>query len=249
MLIGMKGLNEQYSVKLVIGDIHDEPWVEKIIVIDGCSSDDTVHELKQFPKVQVFQHKWEKWFHAQEVVQSNILLQYIPIGEVFFILDFDEQCSPELKALLADIDENGMPGEVDCVHVSRKSYELMRFPDSPFAMPDSHGFWLISHQIGQYPDFQLRIIRRQLGMQWINSPHHSMFGLQEGLFTNKNIQADLIHYHGKEDARDREGIERQWVRHQATRTRLGLEADIFEGDVKPELAKYANPEYWEEKGL
>ena len=249
MIIGMKGLNEEKMVKPVIGDIHDEPWADRIIVIDGGSTDDTVIELKEFKKVEVYQHKWEKWFHAQEVIQSNILLQYIPGGEVFFILDFDEQCSPELKALLADINENGMPDDVDCVHVSRKSYELMRFPDSPFAMPASNGFWLTSHQIGQYPDFQLRIIRRQLGMQWVNSPHHCMFGLPEGLFTNKNIEADLIHYHGKEDARDRDGIERQWVRNQATRQRLGLAPDIFEGDVNPELAKYANPKYWEEKGL
>jgi hypothetical protein len=122
----------------------------------------------------------------------------------------------------------------------------MRFPDSPFAMPGDGGFWMVSHQIGQYPDYQLRVIKRQLGMQWVNSPHHVMFGLNEGLFSNFNIQADLIHYHGKEDSRQRESIERQWVRHQATRNRLGLEADVFECDVKPELAKYAKPEYWEE---
>jgi len=245
MLIGMKGLDEEKMVKPVIGDIHDEPWVSRIIVIDGWSSDDTVIELKEFPKVEVYSHKWEKWFHAQEIIQSNILLQYIPLGEIFFILDFDEQCSPELKVLLADIDKNGMPDDVDCVHVSRKSYELMRFDDSPFAMPDPDtGFWIKSHQIGQYPDFQLRIIRRKLGMQWVNSPHHVMWGFEEGLWTNRNIEADLIHYHGKEDARDRYGIERQWLRHQARRKELGLEADVFECDPKPEMARYADPEYW-----
>ena len=105
MLIGMKGLNEQNYVNPVIGDIHDEPWVDRIIVIDGDSSDDTVHELRQFDKVEVYSHKWEKWFHAQETTQSNILLQYIPIGSIFFILDFDEKCSDELKELLAWIDE------------------------------------------------------------------------------------------------------------------------------------------------
>jgi len=246
VIIGMKCLNECKMIKPVIGDIHDEPWVDRIIVIDGDSSDDTVHELKQFPKVEVYIHKWEKWFHAQEVIQSNILLQYIPLGEIFFILDFDERCSAELKTLLADINKDGMPDDVDCVHVSRYSYELLRFDDSPFAMPDGNGFWLTSHQIGQYPDFQLRIIRRKLGMHWINSPHHIMFGFQEDLFTNKNIVADLIHYHGKEDARDREGIERQWLRNQARRIHLGLEADVFEGTPRPEMAHYTHPDYWEE---
>lgn len=246
MIIGMKSLNESRYVQPVIGDIHDEPWVDRIIVIDGWSSDDTVHELKQFDKVEVYSHKWEKWFHAQETTQSNILLQYIPLGSIFFILDFDEKCTDELKNLLADIDKNGMPDDVDCVHVSRKSYELMRFDDSPFAIPDENGFWITSHTIGQYPDFQLRIIRRKLGMHWINSPHHVMYGLQENLFTNKNVQADLIHYHGKEDARDRDNIEQQWLKNLARRKELGLEADIFECDVKPEMAKYAEPEYWEE---
>jgi len=246
MIIGMKGLNEQNYVQPVVGDIHDEPWVDRIIVIDGGSSDDTVHELRQFDKVEVYIHKWEKWFHAQEVIQSNILLQYIPMGSIFFILDFDEKCSDGLKGMLAKIDREGMPKDADTVHFSRKSYELMRFDDSPFAIPDGNGSWLTSHTIGQYPDYQLRVIRRKLGMHWVNSPHHVLYGMQEGLFTTVNIQADIIHYHGKEDARDRDNIERQWLRNQARRTKLGLEADMFECDVRPEMAKYANPEYWEE---
>jgi len=244
MIVGMKSLNEENYVRPVIGDIHDEPWVDRIIVIDGWSSDETIYELKQFKKVKVYPHKWEKWFHGQEVIQSNILLQYIPLGEIFFILDFDERCSDELKALLADIDKNGMPQDVDCVHVSRKSFELLRFDDSPFAIPDGNGFWLTSHTIGQYPDYQLRIIRRKLGMHWVNSPHHVMFGLREGLFTHTHIEADIIHYHGREDSRRRETIERQWLRNQARRKELGLQADLFECDVKPEMAKYADPEHW-----
>ena len=230
-------------VKPVIGDIHDEPWVDRIIVIDGWSSDDTVHELKQFSKVEVYLHKWEKWFHAQETTQSNILLQYIPLGSIFFILDFDERCSGKLKELLAKIDKEGMPQDADCVSVSRLSYELMRHDDSPYAVSDGEGFWLTSYQIGQYPDLQLRIIRRKLGMHWVNSPHHVLYGHGD-IFSNVNIEADLIHYHGKEDARDRESIEKQWLRNQARRKKLGLKADIFECDVKPELAKYAEPEYW-----
>ena len=66
MLIGCKCLNEEKMIQPVIGDIHDEPWVEKIIVIDGWSTDDTVAELRQFPKVSVYSHKWEKWNHEQE---------------------------------------------------------------------------------------------------------------------------------------------------------------------------------------
>ena len=244
MYIGMKSLNESRYIDDVIGDIHDEPWVDKIVVIDGWSNDLTVFKLKEYSKVMVYQHKWEPWFHSQETTQSNILLEYIPMGEIFFILDFDEGCSPELKSLLAEIDKDGMPEDVDLVSVSRKSYELVRHEDSPFAIKGDGGFWLISHQIGGYPDFQLRIIRRKLGMHWVNSPHHVMFGIHEGLFALKNVKADLIHYHGKEDARDREAIEIQWARCQARRKELGLPADVFETEIKPELHKYADPETW-----
>ena len=244
MIIEMKCLQEAKSVDTIIGDIHDEPWVDRIVVIDGGSTDLTVHKLKQFSKVEVYQHKWEHGFHDNEIFQSNIAMSYIPMGEIFFILDFDEQCTPELKDLLADIDKNGMPEDVDLVSVSRRSYELMRYEDSPFAMVGEGGFWIVSHEIGQYPDFQVRIIRRKLGMHWVNSPHHVMFGIHEGLFALKNVKADLIHYHGKEDARDREAIEIQWARCQARRKELGLPADVFETEIKPELNKYADPETW-----
>ena len=242
MLIGMKSLNEERMIQPVIGDIHDEPWVDRIIVIDGWSTDNTVVELRQFPKVEVYQHKWEKWYHNQEVSQSNILMSYIPNGQTYFILDFDEKCSLDLKEALAKIDKEGAPA--DCVSVSRQSFELMRYDDdSPFAIPDGDGFWETSHQIGQYPDFQLRVITKKVGMHWINSPHHMLFGVGTQ-WSHATIQADLIHYHGKEDARDRESIEKQWLRHQARRNQLGLTCDVFEGDIKPELAKYADSEYW-----
>ena len=180
MIIGCKCLNEQNSVDLVIGDIHDESWIDKIIVIDGWSSDDTVIELKKYSKVQIYQHKWEKWYHHQECIQSNILLSYIPNGEIVFLLDFDEKLSKELKQLLNEINEKGMPSDVDCASVSRKSYELMRYPNSPYAIKDKIGWWLTSQSYGQYPDYQLRIIRKKVGMHWINSPHHHLFGAGTG---------------------------------------------------------------------
>lgn len=246
MIISCKVLNEERMVDKVIGDIHDEPWVEKIIVIDGGSTDLTVHELKKYPKCEVHIHPWLRNYFAMETSQSNIQMSYIPMGQIYFILDFDERCSPELKSLLAEIDENGMPDDVDCVNVSRRSYELMRFEDSPFAIPDDETWWVLAEQFGQYPDFQMRIIRRKIGMHWINSPHHVLFGAGFGneLFTQKNREADLIHYHGREDARDRARTEKLWLRMQARRKELGLPADVFEGGVSPEMHKYATPEYW-----
>jgi len=243
MIIGMKSLNEEKSINLVIGDIHEETWVDKIIVIDGDSSDDTVIELKKFDKVKMYSHKWEKWYHNQECSQSNILLSYISNGEIVFLLDFDERISPELKQLLSEINKKGMP--TDCASVSRKSYELMRYPNSPYAMKDKTGWWRTSKAYGQYPDYQLRVIKKKVGMHWINSPHHSLFGAGS-LFTHTNLDADIIHYHGKEDERNRFNIERQWARNQSRRKELGLICDVFEADLSPEMIQYGNPKFWKE---
>lgn len=238
MIILMKGLNEAKSVEQVIGDFHDEDWVSKIIVIDGGSTDGTTDVLSIFPKVNTYVHPWIDWYHDMEIIQSNIALSYIKHGDVCFILDFDERMSGQLKQFLIDIDKNGMPDNADCVGVSRRSYELMRHEDSPFSIFDEEGWWLVSHQIGQYPDFQTRVIRRKLGMHWCNSPHHIMFGTNIGLFRSINIpNTDIIHYHGKEDARDRINIERKWAKAQRRRKELGLSYDIFEGSISREIVE------------
>jgi len=242
MIVNMKCLNEEKNVELVVGDIHDEPWVDRIIVIDGGSTDSTVDELKRFDKVEVFIHKWYDTYPDMEVCQSNVQMSYVPVGETYFILDFDERCSDKLKELLNQVDQKGMPvvdgKQVDTVSLSRVSFDLMRYPNSPFAMKDKDGWWTIANQIGGYPDFQLRIIKRKLGMHWMNSPHHMLFG-HNTLFTGVNLTADIIHYHGKEDLRDRVLIERKWAKAQIQRKRLGLKADKFEATLTPTMFECA----------
>jgi len=245
MIILMKCLNEQNMVKRVISDFHDEKWVDRVIVIDGGSSDFTRIALnnKKLSKVEVYVHPWDFDYHDNEVSQSNIALSYVPLNELAFIMDFDERMSPELKETLAKINTDGIPEYADTAHFSRRSYELMRHEDSPFAIEDDDGWFLLSHEIGQYPDYQLRLIKRRVGMHWINSPHHVMFGVGE-IFTTVNISADIIHYHGKEDARQRQNVEIGWLRTQARRKELGLGYDVFECKPQNDMHKYAQPEYW-----
>lgn len=238
MIILMKGLNEEKAVDRVIPDFHEELWVSRIIVIDGGSTDYTCQALKAYGKVDVFVHPWLDWYHDMEIIQSNIALSYVPHGQVCFILDFDEKMSDELKDLLAQIDKEGFPSDIG--HVSRKTYEVMRFPNSPWAILDHKGWPVISHQVGQYPDFQCRIIKRNPTMHWINSPHHQISGDN---LKNVNFQADILHYE-KDDKRDRLRIEKKWARAQARRKELGLSCDVFECSVRPDLHKYTEPENW-----
>jgi glycosyltransferase involved in cell wall biosynthesis len=240
MRILMKGLNEERSVQRCISDFHDEAFVDKIIVIDGGSTDYTLEELKQFSKVEVYIHPWLDWFHDMEITQSNIAMSYIPLGALAFILDFDERMSPDLKECLNMINNHpDLIGPDTSVHFSRKTHEVVRFDGSPFAMLDDDGWPVLFKQIGQYPDYQCRMFRRGIAMKWINSPHHILIGYMNA----KTFDADIIHYE-KDDLRDRQRIERKWARAQARRKELGLHADSFECDLKPHLAKYGEPETW-----
>lgn len=223
MIVLMKCLNEAKTARRCLNDFHELPWVERIIVIDGWSTDFTVPILEQFRKVEAYLHRWEDWYHDMEVAQSNIALSYIPHGQICFILDFDERMSDELKKALEQIDRDGMPENVDICSFSRKTVEPLRYKGSPYAMLDESGWPIISHQIGQYPDFQCRLIRRRPEMHWINSPHHILSGYER----NVNIQRDIIHYE-KDDFREREFIEKKWALARARRIELGLTADAFE---------------------
>ena len=97
MILLMKGLNEEKMVGRVMRNVHDEPYFDRIIVIDGGSTDFTVHALREWSKPEVFVHPWHHWYHDMEVVQSNIALSYVPHGQMLFILDFDERLTDKLK--------------------------------------------------------------------------------------------------------------------------------------------------------
>ncbi len=246
MILLMKCLNEEKMVERVMANVHDEGCFERIVVIDGGSTDFTVHALRQWEKPEVFVHPWISWYHDMEVIQSNIALSYVPHGQMCFILDFDERLTDELKEELEFINKGEPPSgwNFKVGHVPRRTYEPHRFPESPYAMVDSGTGWPIqSHQIGQYPDYQCRLIVREVGMHWINSPHHVLHPRDLPSYTFKS---DLHHYE-KDDYRDRTRIEKLWLRAQARRRELGLVEDVFECKPKKEIAECVNPEYWRDQ--
>lgn len=245
MRVVMKCLNEEKSVQRVISDFHDEPWVDDIIVIDGGSSDYTVQELKQFDKVKVFIHPYLDWYHDQEIMQANIMMSYVPKGEILFSLDFDEKCNPTLKAFLKEVNEKDtLPEEADLVHIARRTVEVLRHEDSPFAILGDNGWPIESHQIGQFPDYQPRLFRRSPKMHWVQSPHRTILGFER----NFNLDPECyIEHFEKDDFRDREWIEKRWLRPNATRKSLGLSFDLFEPGVKPEFAEAADPDFWRDQ--
>lgn len=240
MWIAMKCLNEGKVVNRCISDFHDEDFVEKIVVLDGGSTDFTVFELKKFSKVEVHTLVWNDMCPHMETTASNNLLGYIPNGKLFFILDFDEKMSNDLKDALRKIDRGDIYiPEMCAVHFSRRTFEPIRYDSSPFCMYDDSQWPVVSHQIGQYPDYQCRMFVRSYRLHWINSPHHVLCGHNEEM----NINADIIHFN-KDDLRDREQLEKKWALCQAIRSELGLPPDLFETTPKPEIAEFFTMEAW-----
>jgi len=239
MIILMKGTNEEKVVKRCVGDFHDEPFVKRIIVIDGNSHDHTVSELRRFEKVDVYIHPWFDWYHDMEICQSNIALSYVPHGELIFIMDFYERMSPDLKKFFSEFNEEAFQIGM-ALHFSRKTVDVIRYEDSPHAIIGEDGWPIISHQIGQYPDYQCRMFRKTPKLRWVNSPHHVLIGYEN----TKNVNYDIIHYE-KDDYRDRIAVEKKWLRHIIRRRQLGLPVDIYECMVKQEVAEFNNDEYWD----
>ena len=247
MRIFMKCLNEQKNVKRVIADIHDEPWVDEILIIDGRSSDFTIQELKQFKKVKVFIHEYLSYYHDAEISQANILLSYSKEGEIIFLLDFDERLNDELKQYLNEINRiNQLPNDADLVHIPRRTIEVMRHEDSPFAILGADGWGIESHECGQFPDYQPRLIKKSFKMHWVQSPHRQLYGYTYNYNLPIDSDCHILHYE-KDDKRDRDWIERRWLRPEATRKALGLGHDVHEPGVKPEYADSAEPEFWRDR--
>ena len=245
MILLMKCLNEEKMVKRVMENVHNESYFDRIIVIDGGSCDFTVQALREYDKPEVFIHPWLNWYHDMETTQSNIALSYVPHGQMLFILDFDERLTDGLKGELQEIDNMFKAGKFrhKIGHVPRRTYEPLRFPESPYAIPSAVDEWpLISHQIGQYPDYQCRLIVRDIGIHWINSPHHVLWPRELASYKFEN---DLEHFE-KDDIRDRTRIEKLWLRAQARRKELGLSADVFECDPKKEIVECGKPGYWKD---
>lgn len=236
MRFSMQCVNEEKAVARCLGDFHDLPWVDEIIVIDGGSTDYTVQELKQFSKVKVFVHPWVDEYHNMNCVQRNIGLSYFREGEVFFMLDFDERMNDELKLFLETVSAKKHFGDVDLGLVARQTVEVMRHENSPYAILDPFTGWpIVAYQTGQWPDFQPRLIRKNYHMHWVNCPHHVLDGVKKE--NQLPIKYFLWHYE-KDDARDRERIEKKWLRNKLRREELGLSDDVFPSQVKSELSKF-----------
>lgn len=141
-------------------------WADEIVVVDSYSTDKTVEICKEYTD-KIFLNKW----HGN-VAQKNYTLDKATNDWVLF-LDADERVS---KALTHDIlEELGTTGlKYNGFFVRRHSYYMGRLIN--------HGGW--------YPDYQLRLFRKDMGRWAGTNPH----GRAYVTGPKKYLKSDIIHF-------------------------------------------------------
>jgi hypothetical protein len=162
----------------------------------------------------------------------------IPARATVTVKESDFRTLLRLRKYLLEVNSKGI-SQGKAVSISRKTVDVLRYENSPHAIIGDDGWPIESSQIGQYPDFQCRLLRKSPTMHWVNSPHHVLVGQS----SVENAVADIIHYE-KDDYRDRLRIEKKWLRQQLRRQELGLPVDVFECKPKMEIIEFADGEYW-----
>src|SRR5579871_2346468 len=123
--------NESDNVEACIDSVN---WADSVVVFDSFSTDDTISRAKK-SGAQVIQHRFENY-----TVQRNAALAAVSADWILFI-DADERSSPE------------QAGEIRAA-----------IADSPY-----DGYWIPRHNYifgklirhtGWFPDYQLRLLRR-----------------------------------------------------------------------------------------
>lgn len=141
-------------------------WTDEIIVVDSYSTDKTVEICKEYTD-KVFLHKWPGY-----VEQKNYALDKASNNWVL-CLDADERIPEELANKIYE-ELNTASGKYNGFFFRRHSYYMDRLIN--------HGGW--------YPDYQLRLFRKDKG-HWGGINPHDKVRLRGA---RKYIKKDIIHY-------------------------------------------------------
>ncbi len=129
-------------------------WASEIIVVDDCSTDDTVAIAKTYtPDVHV--RKWDVEGRHRNYAYSLAKSDYI------LTLDSDERVTPELADEILALMQEGF--KYDCYNVPHKNF--------------IGGYW-IRHG-GWYPNAKLKLFKKKLPIYEETEPHPRMLILGE----------------------------------------------------------------------
>ena len=152
-------------------------WVDDLLVIDGGSTDRTI-DIAHAKKVRVMHRTFTTFADARNVGAKECTSEWI------FYVDADERVSNELKTeilKICSLREDIRPLQED--RVQDDKYQGYQIPRKNILLGKwhQHGGW--------YPDYQLRLIRRQALKEWRGDIHES--ALIDGVVGT--LQEPLVH--------------------------------------------------------
>jgi glycosyltransferase involved in cell wall biosynthesis len=153
--------NEAANIRACLESV---AWADECIVVDSGSSDDTV-AIARSMGAQVYEHDWPGFGP-----QKNRALGYAT-GDWVFSIDADERVTPELRAELELARCEGGAEGFYCPLLSQF-------------------FCAFIHHIGWYPDYVLRLFKRNKG-RFSDSLVHESVQLQG---RSVKLRSPLLHY-------------------------------------------------------
>ena len=140
-------------------------WVDELIVVDAESTDQTVELAKTYTS-KVFVRAWPGYGPQKNFGMEQATADWI------LIVDADERVTPELRDEIVET----LKGETQAV--------AYRIPRRNFY----YGSWI--RYAGQYPDLQLRLLRRESG-RYNELPVHEHLEVEGSV---GNLQGHLDHH-------------------------------------------------------
>lgn len=181
-------LNEEKNLPRFIELVIKNPYIGRVIAIDGGSTDKSADMLKK-AGAEVYVHPYIKTYHEMQAMQRNISCSYLKQGEKVIIMDLDECFSDDLKDYLPVLIENN----IDFGFVSRRTFEYYDDIKDP------------AKQIKDYPDYQPRFYTWDRKFKFVGGAHHVTLNTPEPVMITK----DIIHF--EREGKDRERMEEQWA--------------------------------------
>ncbi len=158
--------NEERQIDRCLGSV---AWADEIVVVDSFSSDRTV-ELARRHTDKVHQHEYPGY--SRQVERGVGYCQ----GDWIFVIDADEEVSPELARRLRAIADGPAPKDGEPV-----GYTVLRRVEA-FGKWIDHGGW--------YPEYKIRFVRRDA----LDFAHQEVHGDLTVTGRVARLEEQLYHY-------------------------------------------------------
>ena len=155
--------NEEENIRACLESV---VWCDEIVVVDARSTDRTLDIVREFTE-RIFVREWPGYREQKQFALDQARLEWV------LNIDADERVSPELRAEIHRELSDGAPA-VDGFYVPRLVHYLGRW-------------W---YRGGWYPDYRLRLFRRQKGRWGGVNPHEKV--LIQG--RTRRLSASLLHF-------------------------------------------------------